>query len=115
MCNALPEDAEGEVALPEWDDPFDSNHVNSSAWIVLNGSDEQTGGGTDRNGGGATPSASPASSSTSGSGQGGTSGSGTNGTNGTNGDVTGTGVQGALASTAAGHGIRVGPSSERRE
>ncbi|MFI1420997.1 hypothetical protein ACH4VX_24075 [Streptomyces sp. NPDC020731] len=93
------ENAKGEVALPEWDDPFDSDHANNSAWIVLNGPDEQTDGGTGQNGGGATPSASPSPSPSSGSGQGGTSGSGTNGTSG---DVTGTGVQGGLASTGAG-------------
>lgn len=94
------EGAKGEVALPEWDNPFDSDQKNNSAWIVLNGPDEQTDGGTGQNGGG-TPSASPSPSSSSGSGQGGGSGSSGSGTNGTSGGVADD-VQGGLASTGAG-------------
>lgn len=94
------ENARGRVALPESHDPAESDLENNSAWIVLNGPDGQTDGGTGQNGGG-TPSASPSPSSSSGPGQGGTSGSGTGGTS-------GGGVQGGLASTGAGGTVLIG-------
>ncbi|MFC8370516.1 hypothetical protein ACFUIT_21520 [Streptomyces sp. NPDC057239] len=94
------ENARGEVALPESNDPAESNLVNNSAWIVLNGPDEQTDGGTGQNGGGATPSASPSPSSSSGSGQDGGAGSSGSGTSGS--------VQGGLASTGAGGAALIG-------
>ncbi|GAA2267892.1 hypothetical protein GCM10010415_36650 [Streptomyces atrovirens] len=97
------ENAKGEVALPEANDPAEPNLVNNSAWIVLNGPDGQTDGGTGQNGGGgATPSASasPSPSSSSGSGQDGGAGSSGSGTSG--------GVQGGLASTGAGGAALIG-------
>ncbi|WP_037872340.1 hypothetical protein [Streptomyces sp. NRRL S-37] len=99
------ENAKGEVALPDSGDPAESDRANNSAWIVLNGPDEQTDGGTGQNGGGATPSASPSPSpsSSSGSGQDGGTGSSGSGTNGTSG-----GVQGGLASTGAGGTALIG-------
>jgi hypothetical protein len=99
------ENAKGEVALPESGDPAESDRANNSAWIVLNGSDEQTDDGTGQNGGGATPSASPSPSpsSSSGSGQDGGTGSSGSGGNGTSGDV-----QGGLASTGAGGTALIG-------
>ncbi|GGV77691.1 hypothetical protein GCM10010294_45700 [Streptomyces griseoloalbus] len=100
------EGAKAEVALPEWDNPFDSDHANDSAWIVLNGSDESTDGGTGQSDGGTsggTASPGPGQEGDSGSGgSGGSSGSGTNGTNGTSGDISGDGTVGGLASTGAG-------------
>ncbi|MFF9484883.1 hypothetical protein [Streptomyces sp. NPDC014676] len=97
------ENAKGEVALPESGDPAEPNRANNSAWIVLNGSDGQTDGGTGQDGGGATPSASPSPSSSSGSGQDGGTGSSGSGANGTSG-----GVQGGLASTGAGGTALIG-------
>ncbi|MET7292352.1 hypothetical protein ABZS79_09440 [Streptomyces griseoloalbus] len=104
------EGAKAEVALPEWDNPFDSDHANDSAWIVLNGSDESTDGGTGQTDGGTsggTASPGPGQEGDSGSGSGsggsgGSSGSGTNGANGTSGDVSGDGIGGGLAATGAG-------------
>lgn len=96
------EGAKARVALPEWDNPFDSDHTNDSAWIVLNGadgSDGQTDGGTGQNGGGTpSPSASASASPSAGTGQQG----------GTSGGDTGDDVQGGLASTGAGGTALIG-------
>lgn len=89
------EGAKGKVALPEWENPFDSDHANGSAWIVLNGSDEATDGGTGESDGGESGGSTPPGS---GEGDSGSSGSsGTNGTDGTSGDA-----EGGLALTGAG-------------
>ncbi|GHH89583.1 hypothetical protein [Streptomyces capillispiralis] len=108
------EGAKAEVALPEWGNPFESDHANDSAWIVLNGSDGSTDGGTGQTDGGTSGGTAPpgpgqdgdsGSSGTSGSsGSGGTSGSSGSGASGTSGDVTG----GGLASTGAGGAALIG-------
>ncbi len=104
------EGARGKVALPEWDNPFDSDHTNDSAWIVLNGADGATDGGTGDGGtsdggtsGGSTPPGSGEEGDSGTNGSSGTNGtSGANGTNGTSGDVTGDHTGGGLALTGAG-------------
>ncbi|AZM60666.1 MULTISPECIES: hypothetical protein [unclassified Streptomyces] len=93
------EGAKGKVALPEWDDPFESDPSNDSAWIVLNGSDEETDGGKGEGDGGASGGSTPGSGE-SGSGESGSSG--TNGTGGTSGDAAGDDAEGGLALTGAG-------------
>ena len=100
------EGAKGKVALPEWDNPFDSDHANNSAWIVLNGSDGSdgsdgsAGGGTgDGTDGGTSGGPTPPGSGDGDSGSSGSSGAdGTDGTDGSSGD----GAGGGLALTGAG-------------
>lgn len=102
------EGARGKVALPEWDNPFDSDHGNNSAWIVLNGPDGSTDGGTGDGSDGGTGDGGTGDGGTSGgstppgSGDGGDSGNGSSGTNGTSGDVAGDDTDGGLALTGAG-------------
>ncbi|MET9152329.1 hypothetical protein ABZX82_13830 [Streptomyces griseoflavus] len=105
------EGAKGKVALPEWDNPFDSDHANNSAWIVLNGSDGATDGGTGDGGtsGGSTPPGSGEEGDSGANGSSGTNGTnGTSGTSGTSGDGAGDGAGGGLALTGAGGVTLVG-------
>ncbi|MGY0069068.1 hypothetical protein ACWZEH_20225 [Streptomyces sp. QTS137] len=104
------EGAKAKVALPEWDNPWDSDPANDSAWIVLNGSDEpgeEAGGGTGQTGGASDGPSSGSgqeggSGSDSASGSTGTGTNGADGTNGASGDADGVEPQGGLALTGAG-------------
>src|SRR5690606_12509292 len=95
--------ARAEVALPEWDNPWDSDQSNDSAWIVLNGSDEPGDGGTP---GATTP---PAAGEDGGPGTDDADGTnGTNGADGASGDTGDKGTGGRLASTGAGGTVLTG-------
>ncbi|MCX3063304.1 hypothetical protein [Streptomyces beihaiensis] len=112
--------AKGKVALPSYDDPQDPNQANNTAWIVLNGDDQNTGGtstggpkpspsagatgGTSGSSGSSGDPATPGASDASGTS--GTSGSG--GAAGSSGGSTGSGSGGGLAMTGAGGTLLVG-------
>ncbi|MEQ8142843.1 hypothetical protein [Streptomyces sp. OP7] len=91
------EGAKGKVALPQWDNPYDSDPANDTAWIVLNAPDAPGDGGAGGSDGG--PSAGPSAPGT--GDEGGSDGpdSGTNGTNGTSGGAAGGDTDGGLALT----------------
>ncbi|MDT6985049.1 hypothetical protein ACFSUJ_20135 [Streptomyces lusitanus] len=93
------EGARGRVALPDWDNPFDSDASNDVAWIVLNAPDAPGDGGAGGSDGG--PSDDPSAPGT--GDEGGSDGpdSGTNGTNGTSGGAGGDDAEGGLALTGA--------------
>ncbi|MEW1682058.1 hypothetical protein [Streptomyces sp. NPDC093594] len=93
------EGAKGKVAMPDWDNPFDSDPANDTAWIVLNAPDAPGDGGAGGSDGG--PSAGPSAPGT--GDEGGSDGpdGGTNGTNGTSGGVAGGDTGGGLALTGA--------------
>lgn len=97
------ENAKAKVALPDWDNPRESDKSNDSAWIVLNGTDQSTNGGTGSSDGGTSNGGTTGGGSSSGT-DGGT-GSSTGGTGGdTSGGDTGSGTDtdGGLALTGAG-------------
>ncbi len=93
------EGARGRVAMPDWDNPFDSDASNDVAWIVLNAPDAPGDGGAGGSDGG--PSDGPSAPGT--GDEGGSDGpdSGTNGTNGTSGGAEGDDAEGGLALTGA--------------
>ncbi|MET8789573.1 hypothetical protein [Streptomyces pseudogriseolus] len=91
--------ARGRVALPDWDNPFDSDASNDVAWIVLNAPDAPGDGGAGGSDGG--PSDGPSAPGTGDEGGSGGPDSGTNGTNGTSGGAEGGDAEGGLALTGA--------------
>lgn len=92
------EGARGRVAMPDWDNPFDSDPSNDVAWIVLNAPGEPGDDGTGGSDGG--PSGDP---SAPGSGDGDGSGGGTDddGTDPASGGGPGDDADGGLALTGA--------------
>lgn len=102
------EGAKAEVALPEWDNPWDSDHANNSAWIVLNGADDATGGDTGRTDGGTPDGSSSGSDQKGDSDSTGAGTKGTDGTSGASGDDTGADPRGGLALTGAGGTALIG-------
>ncbi|MFR9795417.1 hypothetical protein ACL02U_05830 [Streptomyces sp. MS06] len=111
-------DAKAQVALPDWDNPRESDPSNDSAWIVLNATGGSTAGGGSTTGGsttggsttdggtqsGGSSSAGSSSGSSGGSASGTDGGAGTSGTTagGTSGGDAGADAHGGLASTGAG-------------
>ncbi|MEU3945881.1 hypothetical protein [Streptomyces sp. NPDC029526] len=91
------EGANGEVALPEWDDPWDADETNDSAWIVLDAADGPGDDGTPGTPGATTPPVDDEDGTGDEDGKDGTGGA--SGTDGTSGDV---GDGGTLAFTGAG-------------
>ncbi|GHH20062.1 hypothetical protein [Streptomyces lanatus] len=96
------QNAKAKVALPDWDNPSESDKSNDSAWIVLNGTGGSADGGTGSSDGGTSNGGTTGGGSSAGTDGG--SGSSTGG--GTGGDIsggdTGTDTDGGLALTGAG-------------
>ncbi|MGV9648257.1 hypothetical protein [Streptomyces sp. NPDC003343] len=99
--------ARGKVALPSWDNPFETERSNNTAWIVLNGPDDGQGtGGPSTGGPSGSPSPTASAGDTSGS-SGADGGSGSAGSAGGPGDEA-TGSGGGLAFTGAGGALLIG-------
>ncbi|WP_432193366.1 hypothetical protein [Streptomyces sp. bgisy027] len=95
------ENAKAKVALPDWDNPSESDKSNDSAWIVLNGTGQSTSGGTGTSDGGTSNGGTTGGGSSSGTDGGSGSSSGATGGD-TSGGDTGTDTDGGLALTGAG-------------
>ncbi|MFI9616034.1 hypothetical protein ACIHCM_30875 [Streptomyces sp. NPDC052023] len=94
--------AKAKVALPDWDNPSESDKSNDTAWIVLNGSGDEgsTDGGTGSADGGTSNGGTSGGGSSSGTDGGSGSGGGTGGD--ASGGDSGAGTDGGLALTGAG-------------
>ncbi len=92
------EGARGRVAMPEWDNPFDSDPSNDVAWIVLNAPGEPGDDGTGGSDGG--PSDGP-SAPGAGDGDGSGDGTGTDDADSASGGGAGDDADGGLALTGA--------------
>ncbi|WP_171112554.1 MULTISPECIES: hypothetical protein [unclassified Streptomyces] len=97
------ENAKAKVALPDWDNPSESDKSNDTAWIVLNapGDEGSTDGGTGSSDGGTSNGGTSGGGSSSSGTDGGSGSGGTTGGD-TSGGDSGAGTDGGLALTGAG-------------
>lgn len=97
------ENAKAKVALPDWDNPSESDKSNDTAWIVLNASGDEgsTDGGTGSSDGGTSNGGTSGGGSSSSGTDGGSGSGGTTGGD-TSGGASGADTDGGLALTGAG-------------